>query len=90
MQKVGESFGSGKLQLPFVLQSAEVVKKTVDCLTPYMEKKESSADRIMILATVAGDVHDIGKSTKSCFKSCWLTKSISYIPFSINTFTIIS
>ena len=62
MQKVGESFGNGKLQLPFVLQSAEVVKKTVDCLSPYMEKKEASADRIMILATVAGDVHDIGKN----------------------------
>ncbi len=62
MQKVGESFGTGKLQLPFVLQSAEVVKKTVDCLTPYMEKKETASDRIMILATVAGDVHDIGKN----------------------------
>lgn len=62
MQKVGESFGTGRLQLPFVLQSAEVVKKTVDCLTPFMEKKEASADRIMILATVAGDVHDIGKN----------------------------
>ena len=62
MQKVGESFGTGKLQLPFVLQSAEVVKKTVDCLTPFMEKKEATADRIMILATVAGDVHDIGKN----------------------------
>ena len=62
MQKVGESFGTGRLQLPFVLQSAEVVKKTVDCLTPFMEKKEASADRMMILATVAGDVHDIGKN----------------------------
>lgn len=62
MQKVGEYFGSGKLQLPFVLQSAEVVKKTVDFLAPYMEKKAASADKIMILATVAGDVHDIGKN----------------------------
>ena len=62
MQKVGESFGTGRLQLPFVLQSAEVVKKTVDCLAPFMEKKEASADRTMILATVAGDVHDIGKN----------------------------
>lgn len=62
MQKVGEFFGAGKLQLPFVLQSAEVVKKTVDTLAPYMEKKEASKDKTMILATVAGDVHDIGKN----------------------------
>ena len=62
MQKVGEYFGDGTLQLPFVLQSAEVVKKTVDLLTPYMEKQEASADRTFILATVAGDVHDIGKN----------------------------
>ena len=62
MQKVGEYFGDGRLQLPFVLQSAEVVKKTVDLLTPYMEKQEASADRTFILATVAGDVHDIGKN----------------------------
>lgn len=62
MKKVGEYFGSGRLQLPFVLQSAEVVKKSVTCLEPYMEKKPADPDRKMILATVAGDVHDIGKN----------------------------
>lgn len=62
MKRVGELFGAGKLQLPFVLQSAEVVKKTVGILEPLMEKQEPHPDRKMILATVAGDVHDIGKN----------------------------
>lgn len=62
MKKVGEYFASGKLQLPFVLQSAEVVKKSVDLLRPFMEKTEADPDKKMILATVAGDVHDIGKN----------------------------
>ena len=62
MKKVGELFGSGQLQLPFVLQSAEVVKRTVKMLEPFMEKKEADPDRKVILATVAGDVHDIGKN----------------------------
>lgn len=62
MKQVGEYFASGRLQLPFVLQSAEVVKKTVTCLEPYMEKKPADPDRKLILATVAGDVHDIGKN----------------------------
>ncbi len=62
MKKVGEYFASGTLQLPFVLQSAEVVKKSVDLLKPFMEKTEADADKKMILATVAGDVHDIGKN----------------------------
>jgi 5-methyltetrahydrofolate--homocysteine methyltransferase len=62
MKTVGELFGEGKLQLPFVLQSAEVVKKTVNLLEPRMQKKPSHPDRSMVLATVAGDVHDIGKN----------------------------
>ena len=62
MKKVGEYFASGRLQLPFVLQSAEVVKKSVDLLKPFMEKAEADPDKKMILATVAGDVHDIGKN----------------------------
>lgn len=62
MKKVGEFFASGRLQLPFVLQSAEVVKKTVGLLTPFMAKAEPDPDKKMILATVAGDVHDIGKN----------------------------
>ena len=62
MKQVGELFGSGQLQLPFVLQSAEVVKRTVGILEPLMDKKEPEADRKLILATVSGDVHDIGKN----------------------------
>jgi 5-methyltetrahydrofolate--homocysteine methyltransferase len=62
MKKVGELFGAGRLQLPFVLQSAEVVKKSVSLLEPFMPKTEADPDRKMILATVAGDVHDIGKN----------------------------
>lgn len=62
MKKVGEFFGAGKLQLPFVLQSAEVVKKTVNILEPFMPKSDPDPDKKMILATVAGDVHDIGKN----------------------------
>lgn len=62
MKTVGELFGEGKLQLPFVLQSAEVVKKTVNLLEPHMQKKPAHPDRSMVLATVAGDVHDIGKN----------------------------
>jgi 5-methyltetrahydrofolate--homocysteine methyltransferase len=62
MKLVGQLFGSGQLQLPFVLQSAEVVKRTVKLLEPFMEKKEIDPGKKMILATVAGDVHDIGKN----------------------------
>lgn len=62
MEKVGEFFGSGQLQLPFVLQSAEVVKKSVGILEPLMPKKPVDPQRSIVLATVAGDVHDIGKN----------------------------
>jgi 5-methyltetrahydrofolate--homocysteine methyltransferase len=62
MKRVGELFGAGQLQLPFVLQSAEVVKKAVGILEPLMPKSEPDPDRKMILATVSGDVHDIGKN----------------------------
>ena len=62
MKVVGDLFGSGKMQLPFVLQSAEVMKKAVSYLEPYMEKKESDASLQLVLATVRGDVHDIGKN----------------------------
>ena len=62
MKKVGDYFASGRLQLPFVLQSAEVVKKSVDLLRPFMDKTEPDPDKKMILATVSGDVHDIGKN----------------------------
>lgn len=62
MKTVGELFGSGKMQLPFVLQSAEVMKTAVRFLEPRMEKAEGSDKGSILLATVAGDVHDIGKN----------------------------
>jgi len=63
MKVVGDLFGSGQMQLPFVLQSAEVMKTSVRFLEPFMEKKGgATAKGKMILATVKGDVHDIGKN----------------------------
>ncbi|HLK16379.1 MAG TPA: vitamin B12 dependent-methionine synthase activation domain-containing protein [Fimbriimonadaceae bacterium] len=62
MKTVGELFGAGKMQLPFVLQSAEVMKAAVRYLEPKMEKKEGDERGSILLATVAGDVHDIGKN----------------------------
>jgi 5-methyltetrahydrofolate--homocysteine methyltransferase len=62
MQVVGELFGSGEMQLPFVLQSAEVMKTSVAYLEPYIEKTDDSGKGRILLATVRGDVHDIGKN----------------------------
>ena len=62
MKTVGELFGSGQMQLPFVLQSAEVMKMAVAHLEQYMEKIEGQSKGTMVLATVKGDVHDIGKN----------------------------
>jgi 5-methyltetrahydrofolate--homocysteine methyltransferase len=63
MREVGELFGSGRMQLPFVLQSAETMKTAVAHLEQFMEKTgESSAKGKLVLATVKGDVHDIGKN----------------------------
>lgn len=63
MKTVGELFGKGEMQLPFVLQSAETMKAAVAYLEPYMEKIEGqSAKGTVVLATVKGDVHDIGKN----------------------------
>jgi 5-methyltetrahydrofolate--homocysteine methyltransferase len=63
MKVVGELFGSGQMQLPFVLQSAESMKAAVRFLEPFMEKKGgATAKGTMVLATVKGDVHDIGKN----------------------------
>jgi 5-methyltetrahydrofolate--homocysteine methyltransferase len=62
MKTVGELFGSGQMQLPFVLQSAEVMKAAVAHLEPHMEKTDSSGKATIVLATVKGDVHDIGKN----------------------------
>jgi 5-methyltetrahydrofolate--homocysteine methyltransferase len=62
MKTVGELFGSGQMQLPFVLQSAEVMKAAVAQLEPHMEKSDSGGKGRIVLATVKGDVHDIGKN----------------------------
>jgi 5-methyltetrahydrofolate--homocysteine methyltransferase len=63
MKVVGELFGSGQMQLPFVLQSAETMKAAVAYLEPFMEKEDANqAKGIVIIATVKGDVHDIGKN----------------------------
>ncbi len=63
MKVVGDLFGSGQMQLPFVLQSAEAMKSAVKFLEPHMEKVEGESNKgTMVLATVKGDVHDIGKN----------------------------
>jgi 5-methyltetrahydrofolate--homocysteine methyltransferase len=62
MKVVGEQFASGQMQLPFVLQSAEVMKAAVAYLEPHIERTDESGKGTMVLATVKGDVHDIGKN----------------------------
>jgi len=62
MKEVGDKFGAGELILPFVLQSAEVMKKAVSRLETYLEKQEGVTKGTVVLATVYGDVHDIGKN----------------------------
>ncbi len=62
MKEVGDKFGAGELILPFVLQSAEVMKKSVVHLETYLERVEGTSKGVVVLATVYGDVHDIGKN----------------------------
>jgi 5-methyltetrahydrofolate--homocysteine methyltransferase len=62
MKIIGELFGSGQMQLPFVLQSAETMKATVDALNPYLPKVEKESVDTLVLGTVKGDVHDVGKN----------------------------
>jgi 5-methyltetrahydrofolate--homocysteine methyltransferase len=62
MKTVGELFGSGQMQLPFVLQSAEVMKRAVAHLEPHLDKVQGQSKGSIVLATVKGDVHDIGKN----------------------------
>jgi 5-methyltetrahydrofolate--homocysteine methyltransferase len=62
MKTVGDLFGAGEMQLPFVLQSAEVMKAAVAVLEPHMEKADQGGKGRVVLATVKGDVHDIGKN----------------------------
>ena len=62
MKTVGDLFGSGQMQLPFVLQSAEVMKAAVAYLEQFMDKEDTTAKGTLVIATVKGDVHDIGKN----------------------------
>lgn len=62
MKEVGEQFGRGELILPFVLQSAEVMKHAVSCLEPHFDRSGQDARGTLLLATVNGDIHDIGKN----------------------------
>src|SRR5436189_3373146 len=62
MKEVGDKFGAGELILPFVLQSAEVMKRAVAQLEKYLDKIEGYTKGTVVIATVFGDVHDIGKS----------------------------
>ncbi|MDR0960255.1 MAG: methionine synthase [Propionibacteriaceae bacterium] len=62
MRTVGERFGAGQMQLPFVLRSAEVMKKAVTHLEPHLDRADAAARGVIVLATVRGDVHDIGKN----------------------------
>lgn len=62
MKEVGDRFGAGELILPFVLQSAEVMKKAVSHVEQYLERKDGASKGVVVLATVYGDVHDIGKN----------------------------
>ena len=62
MKIIGELFGSGQMQLPFVLQSAETMKACVDALNPYLPKIDKETDTTLVIGTVKGDVHDVGKN----------------------------
>ncbi|MEA3315362.1 MAG: methionine synthase [Campylobacterota bacterium] len=62
MKEIGELFGAGVMQLPFVLQSAETMKATVDKLNPFLPKIEKTSETTLVLGTVKGDVHDVGKN----------------------------
>jgi 5-methyltetrahydrofolate--homocysteine methyltransferase len=62
MKEVGRLFNDGILQLPFVLKSAEVMKKAVDMIKPFLKAGEAKAAGLLVIGTVAGDVHDIGKN----------------------------
>ncbi|HFU76266.1 MAG TPA: methionine synthase, partial [Arcobacter sp.] len=62
MKIIGDLFGSGQMQLPFVLQSAETMKACVDALNPFLPKIEKESTNTLVLGTVKGDVHDVGKN----------------------------
>ncbi|MBR2333464.1 MAG: methionine synthase, partial [Rikenellaceae bacterium] len=70
MTRVGELFGEGKMFLPQVVKSARVMKRAVEVLTPYIEQGEAKAAGKFLIATVKGDVHDIGKNIVSVVAAC--------------------
>ena len=70
METVGELFGQGKMFLPQVVKSARVMKRAVDAITPFMEKKDAAEGKKMLIATVKGDVHDIGKNIVAVVMAC--------------------
>jgi len=70
MNVVGDLFGSGKMFLPQVVKSARVMKKAVNNLTPYIDKKKTRKTKKILLATVKGDVHDIGKNIVKVVLEC--------------------
>ena len=91
MKVVGELFGSGQMQLPFVLQSAEVMKRAVAQLEPFMEKGEAVDKGRIVLATVAGDVHDIGKNlVRSWREAGWGTRNVSHIALGTERLTVVA
>ena len=75
MKDVGDKFGAGELILPFVLQSAEVMKKAVAHLEQFLEKNEGVTKGKVVLATVFGDVHDIGKNLVNTILRTTATRS---------------
>jgi 5-methyltetrahydrofolate--homocysteine methyltransferase len=77
MKEVGDKFGAGELILPFVLQSAETMKKTVSHLENYLEKVEGVTKGTVVIATVYGDVHDIGKNLSRPFSPITATPSLT-------------
>ena len=84
MRVVGELFGSGQMQLPFVLQSAETMKTAVKYLEPFMERVEGSQKGTIVLATVKGDVHDIGKNLACRRTRCaQATEAWSSVPWNL-------
>ena len=72
MKQVGEQFGTGKMFLPQVVKSARVMKKSVGVLTPFIEQDKAGAAAVgtVVLATVKGDVHDIGKNIVGVVLAC--------------------
>lgn len=70
MKRIGEKFGEGRMFLPQVIRSAQAMKKAVALIEPFMNKEKEAGERIVLIATVKGDVHDIGKNIVGLVASC--------------------